>query len=125
MNWFIVLSGAVAAITAAIHVVAGGKEIARPLLASGLDETVKLTMYACWHLVSVVLVLSSLALLANGAGVMGPSRFTVAFISVSWLLFGVVFLVVTLGVARPPGFFRFSQWVFLLPVGILGLWGIA
>lgn len=125
MNWLVVLSGALAATTAAIHIIAGGKEIARPLLASGLNEAVKLTMYACWHLVSVALVLSALALLAVGAGMVGPSRLMVAFISVLWLLFGGVFLVVSLGLARPRGLFRFPQWALLFPVGILGLWSLA
>jgi hypothetical protein len=124
MNWLVTISGVLAAITAAIHIVAGGKEIVRPFLVSNLDEAVKLTMYGCWHLVSVALVLSSLALLGNGSGMIVSSPM-VAFISALWLLFGVVFLVVSLRLARPPGLFRFPQWALLIPVGILGLWGIA
>ena len=124
MNWFIISSGVLAAITAVIHIVAGGKEVAQPLLASSLDQVVKLTMYACWHLVSVALVLSALALLASGSDLI-TSPPMVAYISALWLLFGLVFLVVTLGVAKPRGLFRFPQWALLIPVGLLGLWGIA
>ena len=113
-----------AGMTALIHVIAGGKGVARPLLASAADEVVKLTLYACWHLVSVALFLSSIALLGNGAGFYNSPE-TVAFVSIMWLMFGAVFLVVTLGVAKPRGLFRFPQWALLVPVGLLGFWGLA
>jgi hypothetical protein len=124
INWLILSSGFLAGITALIHIVAGGKDVARPLLASSIDEVVKLTLYACWHLVSVALVLSSLALLASGAGLM-RAPWMVAFVSTLWLFFGSVFLVVTLSLAKPQGLLRLPQWILLLPVGILGLWGLA
>jgi hypothetical protein len=124
MNWPIILSGILAAITALVHILVGGKQIAGPLLHSQLDSIVKLTMYACWHLVSVSLVLSSATLLACGIGLF-TSRELVAFVSISWILFGLVFLFVTLAVAKPTGFFRLPQWTLLIPVGLLGLWGIA
>ena len=123
-NWLILSSGVLAAVTAVIHVVAGGKDVARPLLQSSMDDVVKLTLYACWHIVSVSLVLSSLALLASGVGLVNAPSL-VAFVSTLWLLFGVVFVVVTLGVARPRGLLRLPQWILLLPVGFLGLWGLA
>lgn len=126
MNWIWLLSGFLASATAALHLVAGGRDIARPLIASALNEEVKLTMYACWHLVSVSLVMSALTLLATGIGLLdAASRPLVLFISVLWLLFGVVFLVISLGMARPSGLFRFRQWVLLIPVGVLGIWGLA
>ncbi|MDZ7789049.1 MAG: hypothetical protein U5L08_00860 [Xanthomonadales bacterium] len=89
-----------------------------------MDDVVKLTMYACWHFVSVALVLSAPASLASGADLI-TSPPMVAYISALWLLFGVVFLIVTVGVAEPGGLFRFPQWVLVVPVGVLGLWGIA
>ncbi len=124
MNLLLVISGALAATTALVHIVVGGKQIAQPLMSSELDSIVKFTMYACWHLVSVSLALSSATLLASGTGLL-TSRELVAFVSVSWILFGLVFLVVTLAVAKPSGPFRFPQWTLLIPVGLLGLWGIA
>jgi hypothetical protein len=124
INWPILAAGFLAGVTALIHIVPGGKEVARPLLASSIDEVVKLTLYACWHLVSAALVLSSLALLASGAGLIS-APWMVAFVSTLWLLFGSVFLVVTLSLPKPRGLFRLPQWTLLLPVGILGLWGLA
>lgn len=123
-DWFVLAAGSLAGITAFIHVIAGGKDVARPLLLSSVDEEVRFTLYACWHLVSVALFVSSLALLGHGAGFYHSPE-TVAFVSVLWLLFGAVFLVVTLGVAKPGGLFRFPQWVLLVPVGLLGLCGLA
>jgi hypothetical protein len=123
-NWLVLSAGILAGMTAFIHVFAGGKDVVRPLLASSVDEVVKLTLYACWHLVSVALFISSIVLVGNGAGFY-KSTATVGFISILWLMFGAVFIVVTLGVAKPRGLFRFPQWALLVPVGLLGLWGLA
>ena len=123
-NWFVLSAGILAGVTALIHIIAGGKDVARPLLTSSIDEVVKLTLYACWHLVSAALFLSSIALFGNGAGFFNSPE-TVAFVSIMWLMFGAVFLVVTLGFAKPSGLLRFPQWALLVPVGLLGLWGLA
>jgi hypothetical protein len=122
-NWLIILAGILAGVTAFIHTFIGEKDVARPLLASPIGETIRLTLYACWHLVSAALLLSSLALLLSGAGVYMSSEL-IAFISIMWILFGIVFLVVTLGIAKPRGILRFPQWTLLILVGLLGLWGI-
>ncbi len=46
-----------AAVIAFIHVVAGGREIAQPLLQqSTLSPSVTLTHYYCWHLATISLV---------------------------------------------------------------------
>ncbi len=39
----------------AIHVVVGGKLIARPLLASDLEPLPRMTLYLCWHGITIVL----------------------------------------------------------------------
>ncbi len=126
MNWLWILSGLLAAVSAAVHLFVGGKDVARPLLNSPLTEEIRLTMYACWHLASASLVLSALALLASGVGLLGTAGgMMVLFISVLWLLFGAVFLAISLGMARSRGLFRFPQWVLLIPVGVLGILGLA
>jgi hypothetical protein len=123
-SWLVFSAGILASATALFHLFAGGKDVARPLLASSIDEGLKLTLYACWHLVSASLLISSIALLGHGAGLFSSPQ-TIAFVSIMWLMFGAVFLVITLGVAKPWGLFRFPQWALLVPVGLLGLWGIA
>jgi len=50
------LPAAVAAAIAATHAFAGGREMARPLLRqAALPPVVTLTLYYCWHLVTITL----------------------------------------------------------------------
>ena len=50
------LPAAIAAVIAAIHLVAGGREIVRPLLSqAALPPVVTLTHYYCWHGVTITL----------------------------------------------------------------------
>ena len=56
MNSLFLLASAFAAFVAGLHVVLGGRETARPLLATdSLADIAKFTSYYCWHLVSIVL----------------------------------------------------------------------
>ena len=51
-----VVPAALALAVACIHLFLGGREIARPLLASrDMAEPVRLTHYHCWHLVTITL----------------------------------------------------------------------
>jgi len=65
MNKILAVSALIAAVTAALHVFAGGAEIAAPLLASTLDAEPKNVLYAVWHMASIVLVLSAIALIVG------------------------------------------------------------
>jgi len=50
------LPAILAAVIAAIHSIAGGHEIARPLLRQeALSPTVTLTHYYCWHMATITL----------------------------------------------------------------------
>lgn len=48
-----------------IHVFVGGRLIAEPLLASSLGQLPRLTLYICWH--GITVVLAGMALLAADA----------------------------------------------------------
>jgi len=51
------IPAAVAALIAAVHFFAGGREVARPLLRQNtLPPVVTLTHYYCWHLVTITLL---------------------------------------------------------------------
>lgn len=124
MNRPLLCAAVLASVTSAIHVFAGGDDIAAPLLASSLGEEPRLALYAVWHLVSVTLALSA------GAYFFGAltrhvesSRSMVLFISILWICFGIVFLLVALTQPGEGLFFKIPQWILLLPVGLLGLWG--
>ncbi len=124
MKRSLVFAGCLAALTAAIHVFAGGADVAAPLLASSLAGEAKLTLYAVWHMASVALALSAGALwLGSLPGHAPAARYLVLFVSALWCAFGLVFIGVV--VLQPEGgwWFRLPQWLLLLPVGLLGLWG--
>jgi hypothetical protein len=124
MNKRLFIAAALAAFTAAVHVFAGGADIADPLLASSLTEELRITLYAVWHLVSVMLVLSAAALCVGALPRHAhASRQMVLFISILWFSFGIVFLIVALTQPGEGLFFKIPQWILFLPVGFFGLWG--
>ena len=119
MNWLLITAGVLALLTSAIHIFAGGNDVARPLLNTSLTNDVKYALYACWHFVSAFFVMSALGFLGAGSGMMQPGF--IVFFSVLWLLFGMLFFAISVRVNRLGGVFRLPQWTLLLPVGILGL----
>lgn len=124
MNKPIILASLLTTLIAAIHFVAGGADVAAPLLASALADELRLTLYAVWHLVTVTLVLSAVALYVSALPRhAAAARYLALFISALWLGFGLVFLLV---VFTQPGdglLFKLPQWILFIPVGLLGLWG--
>ncbi len=124
-NRLLLASGLIAAFTAALHTFAGTPEIQEPLLRSTIPQSVSLLLYACWHLVTVTLILSAAALIWSAR----PNSRTSAgalpyFVSLLWLLFGFVFVTVALVFSGPSTLLVLPQWTLLIPVGILGLLGV-
>ncbi len=63
MNSWYLIAALMALLTCLIHVVLGGRELVRPLLADNtLPRVVRLTHYYCWHLVTIALALMSIGL---------------------------------------------------------------
>ena len=118
MNSLMLASGVLAAVTALVHLFAGQIDPVRPLLAAPMAETSKRTLHACWHLVSVDLVLAAAVLLyltwAKDAGPAVPR-----LIAAHLLAYGLVFIVMGMAIAGPRGLVRLPQWALLLPVAIL------
>lgn len=118
--WFIA-AGALSGLIAAIHVFAGGPDVARPLLAANeLDRTVRYTAYYCWHLVSI-----SLFALAGGfivAGVFGGSAELAAMMTI--LAGGFTIWGVALPMAAGLSFKAMPQGWLFLPVTVCGLVGL-
>lgn len=123
MNKILAAAALFAAFTAAVHIFAGGADTAAPLLASTMAGEPKLTLYAVWHMASVTLVMSAMALFVGSLPRHAQAaRYLVLFVSALWCAFGLVFLCVV--AIQPEGgwLFKLPQWVLLLPVGLLGLW---
>lgn len=124
MNRILIIAALIATFTTVVHIFAGGADVATPLLASTLAAEPKLTLYAVWHMASVALALSAVALLIGSLPKYAEAaRYLVLFISVLWCAFGVVFLVVVIIQPESGWLFKLPQWMLLLPVGLLGLWG--
>lgn len=124
VSWLLFAAGLLAAFTTLVHLFAGTPEIQGPLLNSSLPQPVILMLFLCWHLVSAALGLSALALLwsAFPAGAARAGALP-RFISLLWIAFGLVCVVVALAVAGPNGLLILPQWILLIPVGVLGLLG--
>lgn len=115
-------AGGLATFTALVHLVAGTPEIQGPLLAAPLPLPVAWLLLACWHLVSVALAVSGLALLwcARPAN-RGRAGVLPAVMGLMWLGFGAVFVAVALALRGPMGLALLPQWTLLLPVGVLAV----
>jgi hypothetical protein len=124
MNKPLLIASLLTTFIAAIHLFAGGADVAAPLLASSLAEEPRFTLYAVWHLVTVTLVLSAIALYVSALPRhAAAARYLAVFISVLWLCFGLVFLVVAFTQPGEGLLFKLPQWILFIPVGAMGLWG--
>lgn len=117
MNVWFLLAAVASAITFAVHFFAGGRFVARPLLA---DETLsnvpKYTAYYCWHLVSILLAGMALAFLR--AGIMSGGR-ELAAVCVVFATVAAVWNIVMVGRYRL-NYFQFPQAILFIPVALLG-----
>lgn len=124
MNRPLLSAALLAAFTAALHTFGGTLEIEAPLLQSNMPIRVSLLLLACWHMVTAALTISAFAL---GLALRNPTAASMAavkLVSYLWLSFGAVFIGIDLIYAGPLMLLQLPQWVLLLPVGALGLWGV-
>ncbi|MFI2457924.1 hypothetical protein [Streptomyces sp. NPDC019539] len=123
MNGWLLAAGALATVTALIHLVAGGRDVIRPLLGCSLEGDARRTLHAVWHFATADLLFSGVALttLATHPAPYAP---LVLFIAAHFLAYAAVFVVITLraGWSRP--LLRLPQWMLLLPVAALAGVGV-
>jgi hypothetical protein len=121
------LAAAITALgVAAVHIVGGHRDVVRPLLSCGLADEPKRVLHAVWHMVSVDLVLSGLALLHLSLTDGTPQTGLVAwFVAAHFIAYAAAFLVVTMSVGWPRPLLRLPQWILLLPVAVLAAVGAA
>lgn len=115
---FTIASG-VAALWLGVHLFLGGKEVARPLLASDLHPLARDVMYMCWHFVSAGI--AAIAVFFGLAAWLGDPAYGVA-----GTLLAAAFTVIGILIATLQGQSHLKMpqgWLFL-PVAALGLWGL-
>ena len=120
-NYWWLGAGVMAIFCAFVHLIAGHYDPVRPFLLTNMKTSVKSTMYACWHMVTIVLFSSGVWLIFSAYK---PNMdIGVMFISVQYILFALLFLWVAWRLHLPNLLFSLPQWILLLPVGVLGLIG--
>jgi len=120
-----VLLGSFTLILFLVHVTAGERDCARPLLAASYDATARWTMYVCWHAVSAQLLAGGAALLWAGLAEGGAIGSTlVAVVSTMHLVYAGLFLVLSLRSGIERGWLKLGQWIAFLPLGVGGWWAV-
>lgn len=122
MTVLLLSAAAMCATTTFIHCYFGGRYIAAPLLAArDLADVPKYTQYFCWHLVSAMLAVMTLAFLwaafdpaARAAAVMAE------LLAVSYTLWGVGLIV-----WKRQSFRQMPQWALFGAIALAGGAGLA
>lgn len=124
MNKYLIATTLLSSFTAILHTFIGTSEIEIPLLSAGLKPEISLLLLACWHLVSVTLILSAVAYFLIAKNIHNQQYSILGqFISVLWIGFGFVFILIALIYADPRMLLLLPQWILLIPIGLLGFWG--
>lgn len=120
MNLFYLLAGIAALTVLATHVFVGGRLFVRPLLAEEhLHRVTRLTLYYCWHLVTLLIAaIAALYLLAAVAPHWQHLAITATVLAASASLLSL--LIIIAWRQRP---WRMPQWLFFAVVAALGAAG--
>lgn len=117
--WLIGAAGILSLATALIHIFLGGREIAKPLLASELKRVPKYTNYYCWHMVSIILVtMAGCYALALLSPVGWPLAVLATFLAWAFAIWSFVLMVGT-----KSRVIELPQWILFVSIGIPGLLG--
>ncbi len=124
MSRKLLITALLAALTATVHIFIGTPEIEAPLLQSSLSQELSLLLYVCWHLVSAILVFSAIVFYVAARNEFDIKyQYSAKLISLLWLSFGFIFIVIAVWYSGTPMLLKLPQWVLFLPIGALGLWG--
>lgn len=121
LNLYLLISGAIALFTAFLHLIAGHFHPVLPFLSTRMDDRVKGTFYACWHMVTVLLFASAVWFLFSAY--VPVDALSVQMLSGQFILFGLVFLAVGRFLKIKRAWVRLPQWILLIPIGVFGFLG--
>ncbi len=120
MNYSWLIAGIVNLITALIHTFGGQMDLVNPLLKSNLSDQSKAEWLGVWHMITILLFFTSYLILKNSLIAAQVRKIDIiTSIGYLYILFSMPFIVTS---------FYFSllapQWILLLPIGLLLLFGI-
>ena len=125
MNRLVLISGIFALLTTIGHFAVGTKQFLMPMLEAMFDPVAKKVMHCVFHYISAFLILSTIALLSVGTGMLHVQggALLVQFIACNYLMFAIwqIFLASTSGI--PKGVLKLFQWVFFVLVAGFALFG--
>ncbi len=118
MKKLLIIAAFINLTVAVIHTFIGESDIVAPLLATDAADTVRWTLHSAWHMISVVLFISALALFyVSRKGKDDPHiKILSNYIGIQYIALAMVFVVTSVVY----GIF-FPQIVMLAPIGILAL----
>ena len=118
MKKLLIIAAIINVAVAIIHAIIGESDIVKPLLATDAPDTVRWTLHSAWHMISVVLFVSSFALFylsREGRNAL-HIRILSSYIGVQYLGLAMVFVVTSVMY----GIF-FPQIIMLAPIGFLSI----
>ena len=118
-NIYWLIAGIINLLTAILHLIGGQLELINPFMKSLLSLQVKSELLGAWHMVTLLLFITSYKLLKAGFGKTADNNAsTIKLIGYSYLLFSLPSLVISIysGLFIP-------QWVLLAPIGIIAIIG--
>ena len=119
-NLFLILSGMLNLFTFFLHLIGGQISLIKPLLNSNLDLQIKTELLGVWHMVTIILFITSVILLYIGFNQRKKIFIELLiFIGYLYIFFSLPFIIISIlyGLLVP-------QWILLLPIGIGTMIGV-
>jgi len=120
MSPIALLLGTASLLLAGLHVIGGGRSVARPMLAASFDAVARDTMHVVWHGVSAQLALAGIGLVATGLAPTAGTETLVRAVATLYLAYAVLFLWIGLASRRRRALVELGQWMAFLPLGVAG-----
>lgn len=118
-NKYWIIAGIINIFTAILHLIGGQIDLINPLMESSIDLQIKTELLGVWHVITCVLFASSILYFKYGFNTAKKANIElVSFISYLYIAFSFVFIFSSVYKS-----ILASQWVLLLPIGILGIIG--
>jgi hypothetical protein len=123
MSIIALVLGAGSVVLTVLHIVGGGRAVARPMLAAEFDLVARDTMHVVWHGVSAQLALAGVALVATGLAPGAATEPLVRAVATLYLAYAGLFLWIALASRRRGALVQLGQWMAFLPLGVAGWLG--